>query len=106
MIEAVVFFKNGEGKQSRSPAAALAVSLSRFLRNHLPECNEADAQSKTRRKEKWSRTKHLETAKDRFLEMLAVTGGVGVFARALGHVAVINGRHLKRCLFCHERTPA
>lgn len=65
------------------------------------------AWSKTLREVKWSRTKHLETAKNSSLKVLSVTTGEqGPFAWSLpGNITVINVCYLNNCLFCHERTP-
>ncbi len=56
---------------------------------------------------KWSRTKHLETAKNSSLKVLSITTGEqGQFAWSLpGNITVINDCYLNNCLFCHERTP-
>lgn len=53
----------------------LGASFSWFLKNHTPECNGVQARSKTWRGEKWSRTKHLETAKNSSLKVLTITTG-------------------------------
>lgn len=78
-----------------------------FFKKHTPECNEVKAWSKTWREVKWSRTKHLETAKNRSLKVLSITTGEqGQFAQFLpGNVTVINDGYLNNCLFCHGRTP-
>lgn len=78
-----------------------------FLKNHTPECNEVKAWSKTWREVKWSRTKHLETAKNSSLKVLSITTGEqGQFAWSLPrNVTVINDCYLNNSLFCHKRTP-
>lgn len=64
------------------------------------------AWSKTWREVKWSRTKHLETAKNSSLKVLSITTGEqGPFTWSLpGNITVINVCYLNNCLFCHERT--
>lgn len=77
-----------------------------FLKNHTPECNEVKAWSKTWREVKWSRTKHLETAKNSSLKVLSITTGEqGQLAWSLpGKVTVINVCYLSTGLFCQEDT--